>query len=162
MQSTFEDLARAAEDHYLQPTEMNSFKQQVDALQDRLTVYEAIRDHELVIFQTIADQLHKEPASNSPSDIEKVLTHWIAVLRYSAMAMLMDQPEVLTDQLGWLTDVVSGDEYLSLHQHISELLHQCLHSVLAEDQIMLIEPFLQPVDAALFSEDSNRELVVLG
>lgn len=162
MQSTFEDFLRAAEDHYLQSAEMNGFKQQVDALQDRLAVYEAIRDQELLVFQAIAEQLQKETFSNSQSDIEKVLTHWISVLRYSAMAMLMDQPEVVTDQLGWLADVVNGDEYAPLHQQISGLLHHCLGSVLTEDQVAQIKPFLQQVDALLVGENSTQELVVLG
>lgn len=162
MQSNFEDFLRAAEDHYLQPAEMNGFKQQVDALQDRLAVYEVMRDQELVIFQAIAGQLQKETFSNPQSDLEKVLTHWISVLRYSAMAMLMDQPQVLENQLGWLADIVNGDEFTAFHLQISELLHQCLGSVLAEEQMALIEPFLQQVDTVLVSKSSKQELVALG
>lgn len=161
MQSNFEDFLRAAEDHYLQTTEMNGFKQQVEALQDRLAVYEGIRDQELVIFQAVTDQLQKETFSNSQADVEKVVTHWISVLRYTAMAMLMDQPESLQHQLDWLVDVVGGDEFLGLHQKINELLHLCLDSVLTQDQMAVMEPFLQQAAIALVGENSQRELAVL-
>ena len=162
MQSDFEDLLRAAEDHYLQNTDINSFKQQVDALQDRLALYEVLRDQELTIFQTVADQLQKETFSNPQAELDKVLTHWISVLRYSAMAMLRNQPEILEHQLGWLADVVGDDGFSAVNQKVSRLLNQALDSVLTEDQVTLMQSFLQQIDTALVIEDSNKELVVLG
>ncbi len=162
MQSDFEDLLRAAEDHYLQNTDINSFKQQVDALQDRLALYEVLRDQELTIFQAVADQLQKETFSNPQADLDKVLTHWISMLRYSAMAMLRNQPEILEHQLGWLADVVGDDAFSALNQKLSEQLHQALDSVLTEDQMTLIQSFLQQADTALVREDSSKELAVLG
>ncbi|MGR3279754.1 hypothetical protein ACSYAD_32365 [Acaryochloris marina NIES-2412] len=160
MQSNFEDYLRAAEDHYLQTPEMNGFKQQVVALQDRLDLYETLRDQELVIFQAIADQLNNETFSNSQSAQEKVLIHWISVLRYSAMAMLTDRAETLTIQLNWLGDVIGGSEFATLNQKISELVHLCLNSVLTPDQLTLLEPFLQQADGILVGQDSP-ELALL-
>ncbi|MGR3278945.1 hypothetical protein ACSYAD_28180 [Acaryochloris marina NIES-2412] len=160
MQSNFEDYLRAAEDHYLQTPEMNGFKQQVDALQDRLALYETLRDQELIIFQAIADQLNNETFSNSQSDQEKVFTHWMSLLRYSAMAMLTDQPQTLTIQLSWLKDVVGGSEFAILNEKTSELLHQCLSSVLSQDQLTLLEPFLQEANNTLVGQ-SSPELAML-
>lgn len=160
MQSNFEDYLRAAEDHYLQTPEMNGFKQQVDALQDRLALYETLRDQELILFQAIADQLNKETFSNSQSDQEKVFTHWMSVLRYGAMAMLTDQPQTLTIQLSWLKDVVGDSEFTALHQKISELLHTSLSSVLSESQLALLEPFLTEANCTLVGQ-SSPELAML-
>ncbi|BDM83339.1 globin family protein [Acaryochloris marina] len=160
MQSNFEDYLRAAEDHYLQTPEMNGFKQQVDALQDRLALYETLRDQELIIFQAIADQLNKETFSNSQSDQEKVFTHWMSVLRYSAMAMLTDQPQTLTIQLSWLKGVVGGSEFTTLNQKIGELLHQCLSSILTQDQFALLEPSLNEAGNTLIGK-SEPELALL-
>lgn len=160
MQSNFEDYLRAAEDHYLQTPEMNGFKQQVDALQDRLALYETLRDQELIIFQAIADQLNNETFSNSQSDQEKVFTHWMSLLRYSAMAMLTDQPQTLASQLSWLKDVVGGSEFTPLHQKMSELLHLSLDAVLSQDQLALLEPFLQEANNTLVGQ-SSPELAML-
>lgn len=163
MPSNFEDFLRAAEDHYLQPDEMNGFKQQVDTLQDRLDLYETLRDQELMIIQPIPQHLPTTLSSIPQADLEKVLTHWISVLRYSAMAMLLNQPEILNDQLlGWVADVLKEDRFSVLNQTISGLLHQSLQSILNEQQIGLIEPFLKQADALLVDENSNRELVALG
>ena len=160
MQSNFEDYLRAAEDHDLQTPEMNGFKQQVDSLQDRLALYETLRDQELIIFQAIADQLNNETFSTSQSDQEKVFTHWMSVLRYSAMAMLTDQPQTLTIQLNWLKDIVGGNDFTALHQKMSELLHQSLRSVLPPDQLALLEPFLNEANSALVGQ-SSPELAML-
>jgi hypothetical protein len=163
MPSNFEDFLQAAEDHYLQPTEINNFKQQVNALQDRLALYELLREQELAIFQTVVDQLQKQRFSNTAAELEKVLTHWIAVLRYSAMAMLLNQPELLESQLlGWLVDILHRDEFASLNRRISDFLQQSLASVLDAEQIALIAPLLQKANTALVSEDRSRELAVLG
>lgn len=162
MQSDFEDLLRAAEDHYLQNTDINGFKQQVDALQDRLALYEVLRDQELEIFQAVADQLQKETFPNPQADLDKVLTHWISMLRYGAIAMLRNQPEILDHQLGWLADVVGDDTFAALHQKVSEQLHQALNSVLTSEQMVLMQSFLQQVDTALVSADKSKELAVLG
>lgn len=161
MQSNFEDLMRAAEDHYLQTAEISQFKQQVAALQDRLAVYEAIRDQELVIFQAVADQLDQQTFLNSQTDVEKTLTHWISITRYVAMAMLMDQPEILEAQLSWLSPLIGSDEFRSLNQQISEVLLTCLGSVLTQDQIGMIEPYLQQVSGMLIGQD-HKELAMLG
>lgn len=162
MQSNFEDFLRAAEDHYLQASEMNGFKQQIDALQDRLALYEVLRDQELAIFQVVANQLQKEAFTSTQVDQEKVLTHWISVLRYCAMAMLINQPEILANQLVWLADAMNRDECSALNQKIRELLHQCLRSVLNEEQMALIESFLKQADVDLGCEDRFRELSMLG
>lgn len=161
MQANFEDLLRAAEDHYLQTAEISQFKQQVVALQDRLAVYEAIRDQELVIFQAVADQLEQEPFLNSHADVEKTLTHWIAITRHVAMAMLVDQPEILEDQLSWLSQLIGESEFSRLNQKISEVLLSCLGSVLTQDQMGLIQPYLQQVSDMLMGQ-GEKELAMLG
>lgn len=161
MQANFEDFLRAAEDHYLQTAEISQFKQHVAALQDRLAVYEAIRDQELVIFQAVADQLEKVSFSNSRADVEKTFSHWVSMTRYVAMAMLMDQPESLEDQLGWLSNLIGGSEFRSLNQKISEVLLSCLRSVLTPDQMDLIEPYIQQVSGVLVGQ-AEEALAMLG
>lgn len=161
MQSKFEDLQRAAEDHYLQPTEINQFKEQVGALQDRLALYEVLRDQELAIFQVVAHQQLKESSDIPQADLEKIMTHWISVLRYSAMAMLMDQPAYLENQLSFYAEILRRDDFSVINHNICLFLKQCLRSVLSEEQLSLLEPFIQQIDTHLVSVNRNRELVVL-
>lgn len=161
MQSKFEDLLRTAEDHYLQPTEMNQFKQQVGALQDRLTLYEALRDQELTIFQVVAHQLQKEASNIPQATLEQMLTRWISVLRYAAMAMLMNQPDYLENQLKFYAEILRRDDLNAINHNICLFLKQCLRSILNEEQLVLLEPFIQRIDTHLVSIDKNRELVVM-
>lgn len=161
MHSNLEEFLQAAEDHYLHPKEMDRFKQQVDELQDRLALYEVLRDQELAIFQVVTHQLEKESFSTSQADLEKVLTHWISVLRCSAMAMLMQQPNYLQSHLSWLVDILDRKDFSAVNNKVSELIHQCLSSSLSEEQLSLIEPFIKQADDQLVSEDRNHAFAVL-
>ena len=160
MQSTFEDLMRAAEDHYLQTTEIHQFKQQVATLQDRLTAYETLRDQEAVIFQGILDLLEQDNIPNPGTEVRKLLTYWIAILRYASMAMLIEQPETLENQLHWLAPILDRSEFKSLNQKIFEGLRPCLGSALTESQMDQIEPYLQQIPHVLTCS-STQEFAVL-
>ena len=132
MHSDFQRFLQDAEDHYLQGSEIADFKQHVSSLEQRLQTYKLLRNQELEIWQPIADQLQAACPDESAERIEKALQHWIAALRYGAMAMLMNNPEFLQHRLlEWLTDIVQAHQLHNLEHQLSERLEARLKETLS-------------------------------
>ncbi len=132
-----------AEDHYLGQPELSDFRQHIDSLSYRLEVYQYLRDREIAIFQPIADQLLEAFANEDPQRLERALKHWLAVMRYCAMAMLLNNPEFLQHRLlEWLTDVIEAHNLKAIERHLYDLLAASLPAVLAQEQWQCIQPFL--------------------
>lgn len=112
MHPEIKTLLYEAEDHYLKPEEIDSFKYHASSLAQRLETYELLRDAELAIFQPVADQL-LETFPQQQENLKLALKHWLSVLRYSAMAMLMDNPEFL--QLRLLESLTEGVQVHQMH-----------------------------------------------
>ncbi|MGB7416078.1 MAG: phycobilisome protein [Thermosynechococcaceae cyanobacterium] len=141
MHTDFERFLLDAEDHFLQGSEMADFKQHVSSLAQRLETYELLRDQEPKIWQPIADQLAQ--SGESPQKQEKALEHWIAALRYGAMAMLLNDPAFLQYRLlEWLTDIVQAHQLVDLEHQLSQLLEARLKDILSAQQWALMQPYL--------------------
>ncbi|MGF1604642.1 MAG: phycobilisome protein [Thermosynechococcaceae cyanobacterium] len=157
MHSDFERFLLDAEDHFLQGSEIADFKQHVTSLAQRLQTYELLRDQELKIWQPIADQL-AQSGENSQKQ-EKALQHWIAALRYGAMAMLLNNPEFLQHRLlEWLTDIVQAHQLVELEHQLSQLLEASLKDILSAQQWALMQPYLIQTQQILV----GTELVTAG
>ncbi|MGF1602019.1 MAG: phycobilisome protein [Thermosynechococcaceae cyanobacterium] len=155
MQSDFERFLQDAEDHYLQRSEIVEFQQQVSGLKQRLQTYEYLRDRELEIWQPIAEQLQATCPEESPQQLEKALEHWIAILRCSAMAMLLNDPKFLQNRLlEWLTDIVQAHQINALVDQLSQRLELRLKQVLSEPQWNLIQPYLAQTRRTLLGTES--------
>lgn len=153
MHSDFERFLQDAEDHYLQHAEIAEFKQHVSTLALRLETYERLRDQELEIWQPIADQIAS--SGDSPQRQEKILEQWIAVLRYSAMAMLLNNPEFLQYRLlEWLTGIVQAHQLTDSGHQLSQLLETRLQDVLSIPQWDLIAPYLAQAQHTLASTEA--------
>lgn len=159
MHSDFQRFLQDAEDHYLQQAEIAEFKQHVSTLEQRLQIYELLRDQELEIWQPVADQLAETYPNESNQRQEKALQHWISALRYGAMAMLMNKPEFLQYRLlEWLTDVVQAHQLVDLEYQLSLMLEARLKEVLSAQQWNLIKPYFVQTQQILM----GTELVTAG
>ncbi|MBL1210832.1 phycobilisome protein [Geminocystis sp. GBBB08] len=136
-------LIHEAEFQYLQEEDLNRFSQEIATLKDRIDAYKILRDEEISIFQGIVDQvIAKFPQENSQK-IETTIRHWLLITRYSGMAMMLNNHEFLEHRLlEWLTDIVQAYESQVIFQAIYSLLLVKLNSVLSEDELAHIEPFL--------------------
>lgn len=162
MQTDFEDFFHRSEHQYLQKSEMLQFRQHIDILRQRLVTYESLRNKEIEIFQAVANQLEADYPTESPQQLEKALKHWICVMRYCAMAMLLNNPEFLQHRLlEWLTDIVKAHQMQAIEQTLYEILHAQLASVLSPQQNELIKPFLQQAQQTLLSETVPSKAEVL-
>lgn len=160
MQSDIEALVHQAEEDYLKQPDIELFRQHAASLQKRLETYECLRDGEIAIFQPIVKQLMETYPQENPQLLEKVLKHWVSVLRYCAMAMLLNNPEYLEYRLlEWLSDIVKAHQMESLESTLYELLLSSLSTVLAQQQLALLQPFLEQARVALLG---TSELSIVG
>jgi Phycobilisome protein len=133
-----------AEEDYLPEADLDEFKTKVNSLAERLAIYEIIREQEIALFQPIADQLVQNSTERQPKVIEKAIKHWIAILRYCAMAMLLNNTEYLQHRLlEWLTEQIQAHELQSLETEIYKLLQIRLKKVISAEQLVLLNPFLE-------------------
>ncbi len=153
MQSDIENLLYLAEDHYLKRLEIKAFQIYAASLAKRLEVYEYLRDHEIDIFQPIAEELSEVHAAEDPQLLEKALKHWLSIMRYCAMAMLLNNPEYLQRSvLEWLTEMVQAHQMQPLENTIYDLLFSHLKKLLPPEQFALIKPFLSQTQTTLLGE----------
>jgi hypothetical protein len=159
MHPDIEALLYKAEEQYLQPPEIKVFKHHVASLAERLETYEYLRDQEIAIFQPVADQLLAAYPQEDPKVLEQALKHWLSVMRYSSMAMLLSNPEFLQRRLlEWLTDLVQAHQMESLETKLCQLLQARLNEVLSEQQLALVEPFLAQAQITLLGSNALYEL----
>ncbi|WP_013320491.1 phycobilisome protein [Gloeothece verrucosa] len=144
MQTDLANLFYAAQDHYLSEGEVTTFKEQVEILRRRVEIYECLRDRELEIFQPVANQLSEAFSQENPKTLELALKHWIAVMRYSAMATLLNNPEYLQHRLlEWLTDIISAHSLQEIETYLYEFLKFRLAEILTLEQLALLNPYLE-------------------
>ena len=157
MQTDFERMFQRGDNHYLQAPEILVFKHQVHVLAIRLRIYKSLRDREVEIFQSVADCLVAEFPDSASQTIERALRHWIATLRYGAMAVLLNNPEYFQHRiLEWLTESVAAFELEAIEQRLYHLLREQLVNSFSAEEFHLLEPFLEQAHSSLFKSAENR------
>ncbi len=158
MQPEIKRLLYEAEDHYLKPEEIESFKHHASSFAQRLEAYELLRNAELAIFQPVADQL-LEAFPQKQQEIELALKHWLSVLRYCAMAMLMNNPEFLQRRLlEWLVDLVQVHQMQAIETTLYQLLQAQLQEQLSDQNLALVQPFLAQAEDTLLGRTNLVQL----
>jgi hypothetical protein len=161
MHSDLEIVARKAEFDYLQQPEIDAFKDCVNSLQQRLVIYECLRDKEIEIFQPIAEQLIEALPNEEQTVLERALKHWLSIMRYSAMAMLLNNPEFLKHRLlEWLTPAIQVHQLGNIESILYELLLGNLQQFLSKPQLTLLQPFLEQAKAYIVSDRASEALGV--
>ena len=148
------ELLYKAEDHYLQPGEIEQLRNNLDSLKIRLATYKSIRNQEITVFQAIADQLTTQLEEEDLPEIQKAIIHWASVLRYAAMAMLLNSPEFLERRiLEWLNPTIQAHEKIAIENSVYQLLSSGIKNILDEPQWELINPFLQQAQNTLLQSN---------
>ncbi|AFZ37119.1 hypothetical protein Sta7437_3621 [Stanieria cyanosphaera PCC 7437] len=159
MHSDLQAFWYQAEDHYLQSEEIKAFKHHTDSLAQRLKTYKSIRDREIDIFQTVANQLLDVFPDQQEQLIEKALKHWLLVMRNCSMAMLLNNPEFLQRRLlEWLAPQIKAHQLQEIETKLYEFLQTSLQQFLSQEQFDLIEPFLLMAQTKLLGERTPIEI----
>lgn len=150
MHPKIENLIEEAETRYLKAEEIEAFKQYAISIAQSLKTYEFLRDQEVKIFQPIADQLVAAFPQIPQETLERSLKHWVLVLRYSAMAMLINDPQYLeTNLLDWLKGIVQTHQSTEIETKLYDLLQNQLKTLMAPPALALLQPFLSKAKTIL-------------
>jgi hypothetical protein len=144
MSTELQDLIFSADDHYLSDADLNRFQNELQSLNERLNLYEYIRDHEVTLLQPAVDYLVEELSNKDTKVLERAVTHWISILRYATMAMLQSDAQFLEEHiLNWLPDVVDTYELRDVEIALYRFLQAQLKSSLTPPQLDLMQPYLE-------------------
>ena len=163
MQKDFEHLFYEAEDHYLESSDLKSLKKATATLKERREIYKILRDRELPIFQLIADSLVEAFPDENMQRLEQALKHGMSVMRYGAMAMLLNNPDYFRHRLlEWLTDIIHAQEMVAIETHIFENLMKGLEEIFTSNQMALLTPFLEQAKMMLLETKPECETLKVG
>jgi hypothetical protein len=149
-------LFEAPDKRYLDSNDLNVLSQYVSSIPERVNVYRILRDQEVSIMQAVADALQQQTNQSEPL-VERSVRNGLMVMRYAAMAMLLDDQTFVEERLrGWLPEIVKAYETQTLDRQLFQLLEQKLATVLTPPQLHLLKPVLQKAQAIMLD---TRETV---
>jgi hypothetical protein len=149
MNTEIKTLVYQAESRYLTPKELGLFAKSVNSMSKRLNLYQLLRDREIKIIQSVADQIEVQMPNANPKILELGIKNLILVMRYSAMAIVCDSPDLLkTRLLDWLEQFTPSDMQ-SVNRALYGLLNQTLKQELTPEQLALLQPLINTAQATL-------------
>ncbi len=150
MTPKIQELISQAQDRYLASDELGLMESYVSSLPDRLKLYKQIRDREINILQAVADQVQTELPSVTDEELETGIKNLILVMRYSSMAMLLNDENFLKQRLlNWLEGIMSMRDMRRLNETLYKLLNQGLRQQLNPAQLALIQPLITAAQVTL-------------
>jgi Phycobilisome protein len=157
MHPEIEALLDQAENRFLKGEELIAFKRQVATLSQRLKIYEFLREKEVSIFQPIANKLEETFPDAKEETLERSLKHWVLVLRYCAMAMLLNDRDFLEQRLlGWVSGIVEAHQTHKIEATVCNLLQTRLKELLSEQARAILQPFFDQAKSMII-EGGNQE-----
>jgi hypothetical protein len=145
-----QELINQAQDRYLASDELGLMESYISSLPDRLKLYKLIRDREITILQAVADSVPSELPSITDEDLETGVRNLILVMRYSSMAMLLNDENFLKERLlNWLEGIMSMRDMRRLNETLYKLLNQELRQQLSPTQLTLIQPLITAAQVTL-------------
>lgn len=137
-------LFHAAEENYLQDTDLHTYEALIENLEERLDLYEKLRGMEDKLVQRLALNLQEGYPSEPPRRLQLALQNHVLVMRYCAMAMLIDDRDFLKYRLlEWLTEVVAAHDLQEIQNSLDRFMQKRLKKFLSSSERELIEPYLQ-------------------
>ena len=140
-----------AEAEYLAQKDLGIFKSQIFYIEERLRIYEHIRDREAEIFQHIAERIIQNFPDEPEPQVKRALKHWIVTLRYCSMAMLSNDPLHLQRILEWLPEQIEAHQTKELEKNLYTYLYKRLKKDLGNDDFSIIQAYLEQSKKALLS-----------
>lgn len=158
MNPKLEALFDEPENAYLQPDELNALSQYVSSLPERINFYRRLRNEEITLMQPVADALEQKFPQESEDKLKRSIQNAILMLRYVAMAMLTDDPEMVTKRLSsWLPDMVEAYNTKAIDQAIYALIRAQLASRFSAAHMALMTPGLEAAQALIAAQPAKAE-----
>lgn len=155
MHQQLETLFDEAENRYLKPEELKLLSQYVESLPQRMETYRLLRDQELEIMQQVADQLQAALPQEKTEVLERSIKNALLMLRYCAMAMLLNDDSFVADRLlSWLSRTVQAYDTQKIDATLYRLLNQRLTQVFSPQQMSFLSPPLILAQKSLLKQVS--------
>jgi hypothetical protein len=135
-----------AETHYLAANELSVLSQYVDSLPLRLRAYRTLRDRELEVMQTVADQLQAEFSQDAIANLERAIKNALLTLRCCAMGMLLSNETFVKERLdSWFSGTMglyNQQTISTINLSLYQLLVKGLSAALDPQDMALLLPYL--------------------
>ncbi len=143
MDTKIKNLISQAQDRYLNAEDLAVFQSYVQSMPKRMGLYRLLRDREIEIMQTVADQLEAQLPKADITILETGVKNLLLVMRYCAMGMLLNDETFLKQRLlDWLEQVSSVYDLKSVNEALYKILNQVLSQELSSDQLSLLQPLI--------------------
>jgi hypothetical protein len=147
---------------YLDASDLGILSQYVSSIPERMAVYRTLRDQEIAIMQPIADALQQQ-GGHPEALVERSVRNGLMVLRYVAMAMLLDDDGFVEERLqGWLPEMVKAYETQTVDEQLFHLLNQQLGKVFSPAQINLLKPSLDRAKSLMLNPRETVNATLAG
>ena len=157
MHPEIEALLDQADNRFLKGEELIAFKRQVATLSQRLKIYEFLREKEVSIFQPVANKLQETFPDEKEETLERSLKHWLLVLRYCAMAMLLNDRDFLEQRLlGWVSGIVEAHQTQNIEATVWNLLQIRLKELLSDQARAILQPFLDQAKSMIITQGEQE------
>ena len=150
MITEIDSLIYKAEAEYLAQTDLGIFKSQILYLEERLKVYEQLRELETETFEHVATQLINNFPDEPQANVKLALKHWLTIMRYCGMAILSNDSQYLEQRImDWLPEQIAAYQIQELEQNLYSYLHKRLKKVLGIEQFSILQPYLEQCQKVL-------------
>lgn len=158
MNPKLEKLLYLAEEQYLQSDQIETYNRFLAQLAEKVTVYETLRDQEIFVFKILADELQEEYPDETSPVLGEALSQWSLVLKYCSMAMLVDNRNYLTARIdNWLKEQIQMRAMPEMDKLLYDTLIEVLPEILLDQQVALIQPYLQHVNSLIELDAKKSE-----
>ncbi|MEG4325546.1 phycobilisome protein [Microcoleus sp. herbarium5] len=156
MHPEIEALLDQAENRFLKGEELIAFKRQAVTLVQRLKIYEFLREKEASIFQPVANKVQETFPDEKQETLERSLKHWVLVLRYCAMAMLLNDQNFLEQRLvDWLSGIVEAHQTQKIEATVCNLLQTRIKELLSEQARAILQPFFDQAQSIIIDQGNK-------
>ena len=158
MNPKLEALFDEPENAYLKPDELNALSQFVSSLPERVNFYRRLRNEEISLMQPVADALQQKFPHESEDKLKRSLQNAILMVRYAAMAMLTDDPDMVTARLeSWLPEIVAAYETQAIDQAVYQLIREQFAGRFSSEHMALITPGFDAAQALIGGQSAAQD-----
>lgn len=150
MTQAIDQLLIEAEGRYLSPEALQQLKDYVKGWPERRLAYQTLRSQEKILVKATVQEMTQEVPDLSAQVLDLCQRDLVLVLRHSAMAMLIQDEDLLQERLiDWLEDRVRLYDLQDTYTTLYRLLQQTLKLHLSPQDLDLIRPYITQAQVAL-------------
>jgi hypothetical protein len=158
MNPKLEALFDEPENAYLKSDELTALSQFVSSLPERINFYRRLRNEEISLMQPVADALQQKFPNEPEDKLKRSLQNAILMVRYAAMAMLTDDPDMVTKRLeAWLPDMVAAYDTQAIDQALYQMIREQFAGRFAPEHMALITPGFDAAQALIGGQSAAPE-----